>query len=126
MLYNGSYNAAHGADRSRRRCSGGRVESEARTADGPLDYVEQEPEAGYLRVLLPTARGGFLSNLFPLLGRHASRPRLTAHAAQGHGGGILAVVGGHILDLARRNLGDYDGAGVHVSGALFALGTPSH
>jgi hypothetical protein len=41
-------------------------------------------------------------DLFPLAGRHPSRPRLAAHAPERHGGGVLAGLRGYVLDLAGR------------------------
>jgi hypothetical protein len=56
----------------------------------------------------------------PLGGRTFS-PRPPAHAPQRHGGGILAVIGGHVLDLTSRNPGDKDSVTVYVRVALFAF-----
>src|ERR1700741_5110684 len=70
------------------------------------------------------APSGFCSlagNFLPSLGRHAFGPRLAAHAAQRHGGGVLAVLGGDVLDLACGDSGDHDGVADGVGRALLAF-----
>src|SRR5439155_26928559 len=52
--------------------------------------------------------------------------RLSAHAAQRHGGGVLAVVRGKVVNLAGRDLADHDGGPDHVGGALFAFRSSGH
>src|SRR4030081_2382263 len=51
---------------------------------------------------------GFPGYFLAPLGAHSLGSRLAAHAAQGNGSGVLAIVGSHVLDLASRNLGDHD------------------
>src|SRR4029078_2985726 len=71
----------------------------------------------------PSAR---LCNLLPFPGRQPLSPGLAAHAAQGDGRGVFAVLGRHVLDFPRRNLGDHDGTGVDAGGAVLTLGTFRH
>ncbi len=75
---------------------------------------------GYL--LLPPAFCRFFCNFLAALGAQSLGPRLAAHAPQRHGGGVLAVLGGDILDLAGRDLGDQDGVADGVAGRLSPLG----
>ena len=58
------------------------------------------------RSLFPSSLSRLLRDLRPFLGRHTCRPRLAAHAPQRHGGGILAVIRGQILDLATGEIED--------------------
>jgi hypothetical protein len=74
----------------------------------------------------PPAFRGVAGNLFALLGGHSSRPRLTAHTPQRHGGGVLAVIRHLVLDLAGGDSRDHDGALVGVGGALFAFRSSWH
>src|ERR1017187_1167715 len=75
---------------------------------------------------LPPRRSSLLGNLRPMFLSKARSASLSAHAPKRHGGGVLAVIRGHVFDLAHRDLGDHDGAGVHVGGALFALWASGH
>ena len=61
------------------------------------------------------------SNLGFLPGRHASGPRLPAHAPQSHGGGVLALLRGHVIELAGGDLGDKDGVAVSRPRGAFDL-----
>jgi len=65
--------------------------------------------------------GRLLSYFFPLLGRHPRSPRLAAHAPQRHGGGVLAVIRGQVVNLAGRDLGDHDGVADVVGWPLLAF-----
>jgi hypothetical protein len=81
------------------------------------------------RLTTPTAYSRVPSDLlsFPLAERR--RPGLSALPAERYGGRVLPLIlrGWHlILDLAGRDLGDHDGAGVYVGGASFALGASGH
>src|SRR5258708_1744793 len=69
-----------------------------------------------------TLFSGLLGNLRPLLCREAFGPRLAAHAPQRHGGGVLAIIRGDVLDLAGRDPADQDGVADGVGGTLFPLG----
>jgi hypothetical protein len=55
-----------------------------------------------------------------------SRTPLPAHAPQRNGGGVLAVIRGHVLDFAGGDLADHDSAGVHIGRALFAFWASGH
>jgi hypothetical protein len=55
--------------------------------------------------------------------------RSSAHTAEGDGRGVFGPRfggGPRVLDLASRDLGDHDGAGVHVGGPFFVLGATGH
>src|SRR4051794_15227474 len=49
-----------------------------------------------------------------------------AHAPQCNGGGVLAVLGGDVLDLASGDTGDHDGVADGVGWALFAFRASGH
>jgi hypothetical protein len=72
-------------------------------------------------IFLPAARGGLASYFGALSLSKRGRPRLSAHTPQRHGGGILSVIRYLVLDVARRDPADHDGALVSVGGALFAF-----
>jgi hypothetical protein len=79
-----------------------------------------------LDLFFPTRSGCLLSDLRPLLGRHPSRPRLAPHAPQRHGGGVLATLGGCILNLAGRDPHDVDRVADYIGGALLAFRASWH
>ena len=51
-------------------------------------------------LLIPSIGGSLLCNLFALPSRHSFSPCVAAHAAQGHSGGVLAVLGASISPVA--------------------------
>src|SRR5258708_17891029 len=53
--------------------------------------------------LSPPAFGGLARDLLAALRRHALCSRLPAHPAKRYGGGVLAVIGDLVLDLAGRH-----------------------
>ena len=59
----------------------------------------------------PPRFGRLRRYLFPPLCGHPFSPRLPAHAPQRYSGGVLAVVGGDVLNLAGGYLGYHDGVG---------------
>src|SRR6059058_2905528 len=75
---------------------------------------------------LPPNGCGLFGNCLSLLGRHTCGPRLPAHTAKRHGGGVLAVIGDLVLDLAGRDPHDVDGVADHVAGAALAFGASWH
>jgi hypothetical protein len=77
-------------------------------------------------LLTPSPLRGLLSYFLAPLGRHAFSPCLTAHPAQRHGGGVLAVLGERFLDLARRDPHDMDGVANHVGRTLLAFRACGH
>jgi hypothetical protein len=48
----------------------------------------------------PPAASRLSSNLRLFSGGHPRRPRLATHTPQRHGGGVLAVIRGEVVDLA--------------------------
>lgn len=74
----------------------------------------------------PSLLGSIFGNFFPPFLTHAFGPGFPAHAPQGHGGGVLAVICHLVLDLAGGYPRDHDGALVGVGGALFAFRAFSH
>src|SRR5260370_41854426 len=78
------------------------------------------------RLVAPPLRGRLLGDPRPLLGRHPLRPRLPAHAPQRHGGGVLALIRGQVVNLASRDLADHDGGSDYVSGSFLALRSSGH
>lgn len=91
----------------------------------PFDYDDKADDEGNL-ALRPASSGGFLGYLFPFLGCHPGRPRLAAHTPQRHGGGVLAVLGGDVLNLTGGDLGDHDGVADSVGWPLFAFRASGH
>ena len=59
----------------------------------------------------------------PVLG---IRPRFATHTAQRDRCRVLTVISSRVLNLASRNLGDHDGAGVYVGGAALAFWSSGH
>ena len=79
-----------------------------------------------LRSLSPSLLGCLLGNIFSHLSRHSRCPRFATHAPQRHGGGVLAVLGGQVLDLAGGDTGDHDGIADGVGGPLLAFRASGH
>jgi hypothetical protein len=75
-----------------------------------LSYLSHRDLAAFLAI----------SNRF--LAVMPAAPRLSAHAPQRHGGGVLAVLGSDILDLACRDLRDHNRVTGSVGWSLFAFG----
>lgn len=77
-------------------------------------------------LLLPPRRSSLPGNLRPLLLSKARSPGFAAHTPQRHGGCVLAIIRHLVLDLAGRDLGDQDRAGVYVRGTALAFGSLRH
>src|SRR5262245_56267318 len=78
----------------------------------PSSFVEEKMNTVKWLFSSPSCLGCLFGNFLAFLRREFLSPRLPAHAPERHGGGVFAVVRGHVLDLPRRDLGDHDGASV--------------
>src|SRR5271170_4481039 len=74
----------------------------------------------------PTLSRRSLRDLRPPLRRYLRRPRSAAFLAERLGGRVFAVIRRRIVNLAGRDLGDHDGAGVYVGGAALAFRSAGH
>lgn len=79
-----------------------------------------------MKLTRPTRFRGLPCDFRPPPLADACCSRLSTHAPERYRGGVLAVVRDHVLDLPRRDLGDHDGAGVHVGGAFLAFWSSGH
>src|SRR2546429_7652768 len=75
---------------------------------------------------LPPNGCGLFGNCLSLLGRHTCGLRLPAHTAKRHGGGVRAVIGDLVLDLAGRDTDDVEGVSDHDAGAALACRSSWH
>lgn len=89
-------------------------------------FVDEEINMVKGNLFSPPGFRRFLRDLGSLLSRKAFRARIAAHPAQCHGGGVLAVVGGHVVDLAGGNSGDHHGVPDGIGGTLLAFRASGH
>jgi len=92
-------------------------------------YYRQKSRELFRKLFLgvfPSLFSGLARNFLSALRREAGCPRLPAQASERHGGGILALICGHVRQLAGGDLADQHGGGVSVGRPVFALGTFRH